>query len=493
MFANIKKHTFVYMVAIPALQLPSPAVLTKRESFHISEELRQLISATSSSFFVLRSGAVHALKILKDGGIQQDDIIGFIDPSSSDDSVGWPLRNLLVFLKHHFDISSLRILSYRKEGSTLLHVELPGGRVLSCPKGTGWIRDSDGKLSPQKVDLSSTMDPVAMADATVDLNLKLMKWRIMPELELDAIMNLKVLLLGAGTLGCNVARILMGWGVKTMTFVDNGTVSYSNVSRQPLFQFKDYGKSKALAAAENLKLILPSLSVKGVNLTIPMPGHFPTTNTEKDYRDLDDLVKEHDVVFLLTDSREARWLPTALGVLHNKPLINVALGFDSFLVMRHPVVDHEGKKNIGCYFCNDIVAPTDSLADRTLDQQCTVTRPGIATIASGYGVELLTSMLQHPLKALAPPEAESTLGSIPHQIRGYVSDFKNMIISGKAYEKCTACADVIISVLKSDGYLFVKKVLEDAKFLEVLTGLDKLHLETEQLNIEALSDFEDEI
>jgi len=48
-----------------------------------------------------------------------------------------------------------------------------------------------------------------LADQAVDLNLKLIKWRIAPGLDLERIKDTKCLLLGAGTLGSYVARNLM--------------------------------------------------------------------------------------------------------------------------------------------------------------------------------------------------------------------------------------------------------------------------------------------
>lgn len=73
----------------------------------------------------------------------------------------------------------------------------------------GWERNEKNQLGPRVVDMSKSMNTEKLAESAVSLNLKLMKWRIMPNIDLDVIKNQKCLLLGSGTLGCNVARCLM--------------------------------------------------------------------------------------------------------------------------------------------------------------------------------------------------------------------------------------------------------------------------------------------
>ena len=56
------------------------------------------------------------------------------------------------------------------------------------------------------MDLKSFMDEQTLAREAVDLNIKLMKWRMLPRLDLDKLQTVKCLMIGAGTLGCQLAR-----------------------------------------------------------------------------------------------------------------------------------------------------------------------------------------------------------------------------------------------------------------------------------------------
>lgn len=284
------------------------------------------------------------------------------------------LRNLLVLIRRRYKLSKVQILCYRDTQARrdearsrifLLETEALSTETNVMPKVTGWERNSVGKLTAKVTNLAQYMDPSQLADQAVDLNLKLMKWRIAPKLDLEKIKTTRCLLLGAGTLGTYVGRLLMGWGVRKITFIDNAKVSFSNPVRQPLFDFKDCiggGAKKAYRAAEALQEVYPGVDSTGHNIRVPMLGH-PIINereTRIDYETLDKLMDEHDVIYLLMDTRESRWLPTLMGKAKNKLVLNAALGFDTWVVMRHGVFGKDGSAAaLGCYFCNDVVAPAD--------------------------------------------------------------------------------------------------------------------------------------
>ncbi|KAF1983605.1 E1-like protein-activating [Aulographum hederae CBS 113979] len=428
----------------------------------------------------------------------QDQYICFADPSTYPKSPGWMLRNLLILIRERWKLSDVQILCYRdthrrrdQANSIILHLQLPSAPEPSStmPKVTGWERNDQGKINSRMMDLSEYMDPTRLADQAVDLNLKLIKWRIAPNLNIDIIKSTKCLLLGAGTLGSYVSRILMGYGVRKITFVDNANVSFSNPVRQPLFDFKDClegGAKKADRAAQALLEIFPGVDAKGHVMSVPMAGHpiMDEAKVKGEFEKLKRLIEEHDAIFLLMDTRESRWLPTVMGKAAGKIVMNAALGFDTYVVMRHGLkttgnLDGE-EQELGCYFCNDVVAPADSVKDATLDQQCTVTRPGIAPIASALLVELLASIVQHPSAARAPASTTGTpaagsfkhpLGLLPHQIRGYLSNFDAKCITGQPYDCCSACSDGIISRYQNDGWDFVKRAINEKGWVEEISGL----------------------
>ncbi|XP_050058926.1 ubiquitin-like modifier-activating enzyme ATG7 isoform X2 [Aphis gossypii] len=307
----------------------------------------------------------------------ENDSVGYLvfaDPSDLLNNPGWPLRNLLYLILFHcpsIRTSVLKVIALRGSPTTkfsasmLFNIKLSSEMVLNqdAIKFVGWEKNSKGMFCPKYVDLSKTMDSTKQAKTSVDLNLKLMKWRIAPDLNLDIVAQSKCLIIGAGTLGCCVARNLMAWGVHNITFIDNGKVSYSNPVRQSLYRHSHCINSntyKAIAAADVLREIHPEINSTGVVMSIPMPGHAANIDDHKNVDLLSKLIEDNDVIFLLTDSRESRWLPTMLSTLHNKLAITAALGFESYLVLRHGVEVQDvssGEKKLGCYFCNDVTAP----------------------------------------------------------------------------------------------------------------------------------------
>ncbi|GFS23194.1 ubiquitin-like modifier-activating enzyme ATG7 [Elysia marginata] len=555
-FADLKKYHFYYWFAFPALKFPDkPASFTETPiPLHqklSGSELRCLLSAYdtfqegqecfSGFFLVKQNGEGFILDSFAniDRVLQSSDkvMVGVCDPSSAAGYPGWPVRNLVSFLSYRYNshLKSVTVLcirdrtqdSVRDFGNSLVFsVELAHqeeSALAGTPECVGWEKNERQKMGPRMVNLISSMDPTRLAESAVDLNLKLMRWRLLPDLQLEKIAATKCLVLGSGTLGCNVARLLMGWGMRHITMVDNSKVSYSNPVRQSLFTFEhclDGGQPKAQAAASSLKTIFPGMNSSGISLSIPMPGHTITDSmlqqTKEDVKRLEDLIEAHDAVFLLMDTRESRWLPSLISASKKKIVINAALGFDTFLVLRHGIKTDQPPPDaaeqvkmscipgcqLGCYFCNDVVAPGNSTRDRTLDQQCTVTRPGLSMVASALAVELLVSILQHPLGAEAPADtsanddhfvvdSECSLGVVPHQIRGFLSRFHQILPASQAFSMCTACCPLVLEKYRTENFDFLLKAFNEVGYLENITGLAAMQDATLDDEVWGLSDDDD--
>uniref|UniRef100_A0A8C3R5J1 Ubiquitin-like modifier-activating enzyme ATG7 n=1 Tax=Cyanoderma ruficeps TaxID=181631 RepID=A0A8C3R5J1_9PASS len=541
-FADLKKYHFYYWFCYPALCFPDGIHVTQKpvclgDRFSLTQiqalqkaydDLCQEQGVTALPYFLIKyhdNSVMISLLKTWDGFFQDQGgnvTVGVYDPCNLSQYPGWPLRNFLILAAHKWYLFGL--LLFQKPSSVcfshylcvkLLNSFSPLKKPLKLtPSELPVVCLLEKHRSVQKVLLF--IPRRRLAESSVDLNLKLMCWRLVPTLDLEKIVAAKCLLLGAGTLGCSVARTLMGWGVRKITFVDN-----------PLYEFEDClsgGKPKALAAAERLQKIFPGVSSEGYNMSIPMPGHpvnfseVTMAQAQRDVAKLEELIEAHDVVFLLMDTRESRWLPAVIAASKRKLVINAALGFDTFVVMRHglkkPKQQESGDSRsssasasdllgsslfsnipgykLGCYFCNDVVAPGDSTRDRTLDQQCTVSRPGLAMVAGALAVELMVSVLQHPEGGYAVAsssddrmnEPPTSLGLVPHQIRGFLSRFDNVLPVSLAFDKCTACSAKVLEQYEREGFNFLAKVFNSShSFLEDLTGLTLLHQETQAAEV----------
>ena len=124
--------------------------------------------------------------------------------------------------------------------------------------------------------------------------------------------NARVLVIGAGGLGCPALQYLAGAGVGIIGIADGDTVSLSNLHRQPLYHTADVGKMKTEVALERLAALNPEISI---NL-------FPVfINAENCLA----IIKGYDIILDCSDNFETRYLLNDACVLLDKPLIFAAV------------------------------------------------------------------------------------------------------------------------------------------------------------------------
>ena len=122
----------------------------------------------------------------------------------------------------------------------------------------------------------------------------------------------KVLVVGAGGLGCPAAQYLAASGIGTLGIADDDTISISNLHRQILYTPADVGKLKATIAAERLQQQNPDITI------IPHPVKVTAANVIE-------LFKQYDIIVDGTDNFETRYLLNDAAVLSGKPLVYGAI------------------------------------------------------------------------------------------------------------------------------------------------------------------------
>lgn len=122
----------------------------------------------------------------------------------------------------------------------------------------------------------------------------------------------KVLIVGAGGLGCPSAQYLTAAGVGTIGIADDDVISIGNLHRQILYTPAEVGKKKAIIAAQKLQQQNPQIKI------IPITERVTAENAMQ-------LIQQYDIVVDGTDNFDTRYLLNDVCVLQNKPVVYGAI------------------------------------------------------------------------------------------------------------------------------------------------------------------------
>ncbi len=122
----------------------------------------------------------------------------------------------------------------------------------------------------------------------------------------------KVLVIGAGGLGCPVLQYLSAAGVGNIGIIDDDVVAQSNLQRQILYTINDIGLSKAKAAVKRLSALNPFIKFDVYQKKLSKENAIP-------------LFKKYDIVVDGSDNFSTRYLANDAAILANKPLVYGAI------------------------------------------------------------------------------------------------------------------------------------------------------------------------
>jgi adenylyltransferase/sulfurtransferase len=123
-----------------------------------------------------------------------------------------------------------------------------------------------------------------------------------------ALKKSKVLVVGAGGLGCPILLYLAAAGIGKIGIVDFDVINIENLHRQILYNESDVGRHKAIVASEKIKILHPFVHIEVFNLAI-------------DYENVKSILFDYDVIVDGSDNFATRYLLNDACVIMDKPYI----------------------------------------------------------------------------------------------------------------------------------------------------------------------------
>ncbi|KIO32722.1 hypothetical protein M407DRAFT_212746 [Tulasnella calospora MUT 4182] len=149
----------------------------------------------------------------------------------------------------------------------------------------------------------------------------------------DKLAHTRVLMVGAGGIGCELLKNVVLTGFGDITLLDLDTIDLSNLNRQFLFRKKDVKKSKALVAARTAQAFNPSCKIT------PIHG-----NIKEDKFDVP-WFKSFDIVLNALDNLDARRHVNKMCMAANVPLVES--GTAGYLGQVQPIL----RDSTECFDC----------------------------------------------------------------------------------------------------------------------------------------------
>lgn len=122
----------------------------------------------------------------------------------------------------------------------------------------------------------------------------------------------KVLVVGAGGLGCPVLQYLVAAGVGTIGIADGDKVDITNLQRQVLYTTADIGSGKAATAHQKLAALNPHV-------------YFNIYPVFIDHNNAIEIIREYDIVVDGSDNFATRYLVNDACVMLGKPMVSGAI------------------------------------------------------------------------------------------------------------------------------------------------------------------------